>query len=191
MLPRSRRVRGADGVDSGGEPLLHPQIGKIVAGLVARKKYVYMCTNALLLKRTSPVQAQQVPDILGPRGWRARAPRFFSLPGRRIRSGHRGYEGSAAARLPRDDEHHVVRWRRSQQRSRTLFDQYDGARSGGHDASPGYSYDKAPDQKHFLGRARTRARPSGSSSSCCRSSTTWSGRSRRLRATTRASSETE
>ena len=31
----------------GGEPLLHPQMPEIVAGLVARKKYVYMCTNAL------------------------------------------------------------------------------------------------------------------------------------------------
>jgi len=29
---------------------LHPEIDKIVEGLVARKKYVYMCTNALLLK---------------------------------------------------------------------------------------------------------------------------------------------
>ena len=35
----------------GGEPLLHPQIDEIVAGLIARKKYVYLCTNALLLKR--------------------------------------------------------------------------------------------------------------------------------------------
>src|ERR1700761_947617 len=34
----------------GGEPLLHPQIDKIVEGLVARKKYIYLCTNALLLK---------------------------------------------------------------------------------------------------------------------------------------------
>src|ERR1700761_4103415 len=34
----------------GGEPLLHPQMPEIVAGLVARKKYVYMCTNALLLE---------------------------------------------------------------------------------------------------------------------------------------------
>ena len=33
----------------GGEPLLHPQIDEIVAGIVARKKYVYLCTNALLL----------------------------------------------------------------------------------------------------------------------------------------------
>ncbi|MBI1335556.1 MAG: adenosyl-hopene transferase HpnH [Phycisphaera sp.] len=35
----------------GGEPLLHAQIGEIVEGLVARKKYVYLCTNALLLKK--------------------------------------------------------------------------------------------------------------------------------------------
>src|SRR5260370_10532581 len=34
----------------GGEPLMHPQIHEIVAGLVARKKYVYLCTNGLLLK---------------------------------------------------------------------------------------------------------------------------------------------
>src|SRR5580658_8396524 len=33
----------------GGEPLMHPEIDKIVEGLVARKKYIYLCTNALLL----------------------------------------------------------------------------------------------------------------------------------------------
>ena len=35
----------------GGEPLLHPQMDEIVKGLVARKKYVYMCTNAILLEK--------------------------------------------------------------------------------------------------------------------------------------------
>src|SRR5258706_14599633 len=35
----------------GGEPLMHPQIDKIVEGLVERKKYVYLCTNALLLRK--------------------------------------------------------------------------------------------------------------------------------------------
>ncbi|MGA9506818.1 MAG: adenosyl-hopene transferase HpnH, partial [Terriglobales bacterium] len=34
----------------GGEPLMHPQIDQIVDGLVARKKYIYLCTNALLLQ---------------------------------------------------------------------------------------------------------------------------------------------
>jgi hopanoid biosynthesis associated radical SAM protein HpnH len=35
----------------GGEPLLHPQIKQIVEGLIARKKYIYLCTNALLLEK--------------------------------------------------------------------------------------------------------------------------------------------
>src|SRR5207245_9871966 len=36
---------------AGGEPLLHPQIGGIARELVARKRFVYLCTNALLLER--------------------------------------------------------------------------------------------------------------------------------------------
>ena len=39
---------------AGGEPLVHPQIDEIVAGLVARKKFVYLCTNAILLERWLP-----------------------------------------------------------------------------------------------------------------------------------------
>lgn len=35
----------------GGEPLLHPEIKEIVEQLVARRKYIYLCTNALLLKQ--------------------------------------------------------------------------------------------------------------------------------------------
>jgi hopanoid biosynthesis associated radical SAM protein HpnH len=36
----------------GGEPLLHPQIDEIVRGLVERKKYIYLCTNGLLLEKS-------------------------------------------------------------------------------------------------------------------------------------------
>ncbi len=35
----------------GGEPLIHKDIVKIVEGIVARKKFVYLCTNSLLLKK--------------------------------------------------------------------------------------------------------------------------------------------
>jgi hopanoid biosynthesis associated radical SAM protein HpnH len=35
----------------GGEPLIHKEMPEIVAGIVARKKFVYLCTNALLLKK--------------------------------------------------------------------------------------------------------------------------------------------
>src|SRR5205085_1075737 len=36
---------------AGGEPLIHPEIHLIAAELVRRKKFVYLCTNALLLER--------------------------------------------------------------------------------------------------------------------------------------------
>src|SRR5262245_5154431 len=36
---------------AGGEPLIHPEIDKIAAGLVERKKFVYLCTNAILLEK--------------------------------------------------------------------------------------------------------------------------------------------
>jgi len=35
----------------GGEPLIHKEIVEIVEGIVARKKFVYLCTNAVLLKQ--------------------------------------------------------------------------------------------------------------------------------------------
>ena len=35
----------------GGEPLIHKEMPQIVEGIVARKKYIYLCTNALLLKK--------------------------------------------------------------------------------------------------------------------------------------------
>ena len=36
---------------AGGEPTLHPEIHEIVNRITARKKFVYMCTNALLMER--------------------------------------------------------------------------------------------------------------------------------------------
>src|SRR4051794_8869171 len=36
---------------AGGEPLLHPQIAEIVRGLSDRGRFVYLCTNALLLEQ--------------------------------------------------------------------------------------------------------------------------------------------
>ena len=35
----------------GGEPLIHKEMPQIVEGIIARKKYIYLCTNALLLKK--------------------------------------------------------------------------------------------------------------------------------------------
>jgi molybdenum cofactor biosynthesis enzyme MoaA len=44
-------MRRTGGLDPGGEPLLHKEIGQIAAELVKRKKFVILCTNALLLEK--------------------------------------------------------------------------------------------------------------------------------------------
>ena len=36
---------------AGGEPLLHKELPQIVEGIIARRKFVYLCTNALLMKK--------------------------------------------------------------------------------------------------------------------------------------------
>src|SRR5450631_2145184 len=36
---------------AGGEPLLHKELNKVVEGIIARRKFVYLCTNALLMKK--------------------------------------------------------------------------------------------------------------------------------------------
>src|SRR5437763_13134901 len=36
---------------AGGEPLIHPEIDAIVRELMARRRYVFLCTNALLMER--------------------------------------------------------------------------------------------------------------------------------------------
>jgi hopanoid biosynthesis associated radical SAM protein HpnH len=49
---RAARECGAPVVSvAGGEPLMHPEIGKIVRGLIKQGRFVYLCTNALLYKR--------------------------------------------------------------------------------------------------------------------------------------------
>lgn len=40
---------------AGGEPMMHPQIGELVSAIIAQKRFVYLCTNALLYKRAMKV----------------------------------------------------------------------------------------------------------------------------------------
>ena len=118
----------------GGEPLMHPQIDEIVDGLVARKKYIYLCTNALLLKEKL--------DLFKPSKYltfsvhvdgAARAPRLFGLQRRRVRCRAGRHQGSGAPRLSRYHQHDAVRRRRPQQRAR-LLRRDDGSRRRRHDA---------------------------------------------------------
>ena len=65
----------------GGEPLMHPEIDKIVEGLVARKKYIYLCTNALLLKEKIHLfKPTKYSDLQRAPGRTERTPRLRRLP---------------------------------------------------------------------------------------------------------------
>ena len=141
----------------GGEPLLHPNIKEIVEGLVARKKYIYLCTNALLLKAkidefkpskylTFSVHMDGQKDHhdfavckegtydVAVEGIREAVKRGF-----RVTTNTTLFDGTDPVSV------------------RKFFDEMMDLGVEGMMLSPGYSYDKAPDQKHFLGKRRTRA----------------------------------
>ncbi len=140
----------------GGEPLMHPQIDKIVEGLVARKKYIYLCTNALLLKEKIGMFKPSKYLTFSVHLDGQKEHHDFSV----CREG--GWELAVAG-----IKEALARGFRVTTNT-TLFDGADPNSVRAHFdelmelgvesmmLSPGYSYDKAPDQKHFLGRARTR-----------------------------------
>ena len=140
----------------GGEPLMHPQIAEIVEGLVARKKYIYLCTNALLLKEKLHLFRPTKYLSFSVHVDGQKEHHDFSV----CREG--GYDiALEGIRAAIDAGFRVTT-------NTTLFDGadpnsvrkfFDEMMEVGVESmmvSPGYSYDKAPDQKHFMGRARTR-----------------------------------
>jgi hopanoid biosynthesis associated radical SAM protein HpnH len=140
----------------GGEPLLHPQIGEIVAGLIERKKYIYLCTNALLLKQKIELfkPSKFLTFSVHLDGQREHHDFSVCLEG--------GYEKAvegvkeALARGFRVTTNTTLFDGADPKSVRAFFDEMMELGVEGMMLSPGYSYDKAPDQSHFLGRARTR-----------------------------------
>jgi hopanoid biosynthesis associated radical SAM protein HpnH len=140
----------------GGEPLLHPQIGEIVEGLVARKKYIYLCTNALLLKQKINLfkPSKYLTFSVHMDGQREHHDFSVCLEG--------GYDKAlegikeALARGFRVTTNTTLFDGADPNSVRAFFDEMMKLGIEGMMLSPGYSYEKAPDQNHFLGRARTR-----------------------------------
>ncbi|MGA7061221.1 MAG: adenosyl-hopene transferase HpnH [Candidatus Acidiferrales bacterium] len=140
----------------GGEPLMHPQIAEIVEGLVARKKYIYLCTNALLLKEKL--------DQFKPSKYLS-----FSVHMDGERDEHDFAvcrEGTydkaveaiklALARGFRVTTNTTLFDGADPQSVRRFFDDMMELGVEGMMLSPGYTYDKAPDQDHFLSKRKTR-----------------------------------
>jgi hopanoid biosynthesis associated radical SAM protein HpnH len=141
----------------GGEPLLHPQIDEIVTGLVARKKYVYLCTNAIKLEeslnRFRPSRYFSFSVHLdGPREVHDHAvcrDGVYDIAIQAIRSAlAAGFRVTTNTTLY-DDADPV--------RLRAFFDTLMDLGVEGMMISPGYSYAKAPDQHHFLKREQTQS----------------------------------
>ena len=141
----------------GGEPLLYPHIGELVEDLVRRRKYVYLCTNALVLKQKleqgvfkpskylsfsihmdglreehdESVCRDGVYDIA------VEAIREALRRGFRVTTNTTLFDGAAPLRV------------------REFFDAMMDLDVEGMMVSPGYSYSAAPDQEHFLTMERT------------------------------------
>jgi hopanoid biosynthesis associated radical SAM protein HpnH len=139
----------------GGEPLMYPEIDRLVAELVQRRKYIYLCTNAILLKEKL--------DLFTPSKYLS-----FSVHMDGLREDHdesvcrdgvydQAVEGIVAAlgRGFRVTTNTTLFDGASPLRMRRFFDEMMALGVEGMMVSPGYSYAKAPDQQHFLRRART------------------------------------
>jgi hopanoid biosynthesis associated radical SAM protein HpnH len=140
----------------GGEPLMHSQIAEIVKGLVARRKYIYLCTNALLLKEKLDLVTPSKYLTFSVHVDGERVHHDFSV----CREG--GYDLAIAGmkealkRGFRVTTNTTLFDGADPNSVREHFDQMMELGVEGMMLSPGYSYDKAPDQKHFLGKARTK-----------------------------------
>lgn len=141
----------------GGEPLIHKDIKAVVEGIVARKKFVYLCTNALLLEKKL--------DMFTPTPYLT-----FSVHLDGMEDHH-----DKAVDQPGTFKRAVSAIREAKRRgfrvnvNCTLFDQMSAAEAAeffdfcthdlgveGITVSPGYAYERAPDQEHFLSRKKTK-----------------------------------
>ena len=142
---------------AGGEPLLYPHIGELVEELVRRRKYVYLCTNALLLRekldREVFAPSRRLSFSVHMDGLReehdtsvCRAG-VYEIAVEAIREAvRRGFRVTTNTTLFNTAEPVQVR---------EFFDAMMDLGVEGMMVSPGFNYDKAPDQDSFLERERT------------------------------------
>ena len=139
----------------GGEPLIHREIGEIVKGLVAQKRFVSLCTNALLLEKKLHL-FEPSPYL------------FFSVHLDGLKDHH---DKSVCQTGVFDKAVSAIRTAKAKgfavNVNATIFDGYEAEDIAkfldfakeigvGVSISPGYAYERAPDQEHFLNRRKTK-----------------------------------
>jgi len=141
----------------GGEPLIHPEMKQIVEGIVARKKFVYLCTNALLLKKKlgDYTPSKYLTFSIHLDGLEAEHDKAVNQPGtfKRAVSAIR----EAKRRGFRVNVNSTIFDGHNAEDMAKFFDFVtDDLGVDGITISPGYSYERAPDQEHFLNRTKTK-----------------------------------
>ena len=143
---------------AGGEPLLHKELPQIVKGIIARKKFVYLCTNALLMeKKHEGLRAVALTS----------SGRCISTATSKTTTSSVCQEGTydravaaikaAKARGFRCNINCTLFNNADPERMANFFDYVMEIGVDGITVSPGYAYERAPDQQHFLNRADDQA----------------------------------
>ncbi|VVE16539.1 radical SAM protein [Pandoraea eparura] len=141
---------------AGGEPLLHKEMPEIVKGIIARKKFVYLCTNALLLEKKiddyapSPFFVWSI-HLDGDREMHDAAVSQDGVYERAVAAiklaKSRGFRVNINCTLFNNADPEKVA---------KFFDSTKDMGLDGITVSPGYAYERAPDQQHFLNRSKTK-----------------------------------
>jgi hopanoid biosynthesis associated radical SAM protein HpnH len=141
---------------AGGEPLLHRELPEIVKGIIARKKFVYLCTNALLLEKKID-QYQPSPFFVwsihldGDKEMHDKSVCQQGVYDRCIKA-----IKEAKARGFRVNINCTLFNNADAERTAVFFDTVKALGVDGITVSPGYAYERAPDQQHFLNRTKTK-----------------------------------
>ena len=141
---------------AGGEPLLHRDMPRIVKGYLARKKFVILCTNALLMKKKID-QYQPDPNFT----WSIHLDGDQAMHDKSVCQDGVYQQAVEAIHLAkskgfRTQINCTVFDGADPERLAGFFDEMKAIGCDGVTISPGYAYERAPDQAHFLNRAKTK-----------------------------------
>ena len=141
---------------AGGEPLLHKELPAIVKGIIARRKFVYLCTNALLMEKRmkdyqpSPYFVWSV-HLDGDKDDHDKSVCQAGTYERAVAA-----IKAAKAKGFRCNINCTLFNNADPERMARFFDTVMEMGVDGITVSPGYAYERAPDQQHFLNRGKTK-----------------------------------
>jgi hopanoid biosynthesis associated radical SAM protein HpnH len=141
---------------AGGEPLLHKDMPAIVEGIVARRRFVYLCTNALMMEKKLE-QYRPSPFLV----WSVHLDGDEQMHDRSVCQPGVYQRAVAAIRRAKDAGFRVninctLFNDAAPERVAAFFDTVKELGVDGITVSPGYAYERAPEQDHFLTRSKTK-----------------------------------